>query len=198
MTDLYTLPEAAVLGGKTYPHRTAWQDMLKLLQVLGNEDRPAFLRWYTALSYFYRKPIPEKLAAEAAAYLSDFLTCGQEAAPGPKLMDWQQDAGAIMADINAVAGREVRSEQAHWWTFLGWFHSIRQGQLSNLVSIRDKLRRGKKLEDWEQEFYRANRNQVLLQSRESPEDKAAKQRLNALLQSHCAPPTTSTAPPLTP
>lgn len=181
MTDLYTLPASAVLGGKTYPHRTAWQDMLKLLQLLGDAERPAFLRWYTALAYFFLEPVPQTLTGEAAEYLSRFLTCGQEAAPGPKLFDWEQDAAAIIADINASAGREIRSEQAHWWTFLSWFHGIREGQLSNLITIRDKLRRGKKLEAYEQEFYCTHRQQVILRRPGTPEEEAEKQRLNRLL-----------------
>lgn len=181
VTDLYTLPEAAVLGGKSYPHRTAWQDMLKLLRLLADEEKPAFLRWQIALAYFYLQPVPEECTAQAAEYLSAFLTAGQSAVPGPKLFDWEQDAAAIIADVNAAAGREVRSERAHFWTFLSWFHSIREGQLSNLITIRDKLRRGKKLEPYEQEFYRTHRDQVVLRRPMTAREEAEKQRLNQML-----------------
>ena len=50
----------------------------------------------------------------------------------------------IIADINKVAGTEVRSLSfLHWWTFLSFFHAIGEGQLSTLISIREKLRTGK-------------------------------------------------------
>ena len=83
-----------------------------------------------------------------------FINCGdtETTRKAPKLMDWEQDARAIVADVNKVAGMEIRAlTYLHWWTFLSWFHAIGEGQLSTVVSIRDKLRRGKKLEQWEKE-----------------------------------------------
>lgn len=180
--NLWQLPTEAVLGGKTYPHASDFRAILKLMEVLGDESRLPWLRWYLALALFYRDPIPRQLEDAAMDYLSRFLTCGQSAAPGAKLLDWQQDAAAIISDVNAVAGREIRQEPyLHWWTFLSFFHSIREGQLSNLVSIRDKLRRGKKLEPWEQEFYRTHKDQVRLRPKETAEELAHRQALEKLV-----------------
>ena len=114
------------------------------------------------------------------AYLSSFLTCGDPGSPGPKLLDWQRDAAAIIADVNAVAGREVRAEAyLHWWSFLSFFHSIREGQLSFLVNLREKLRRGEKLEPQEQQFYVNHKDAVVLRRNDPPDPE--KQRLLALL-----------------
>lgn len=54
-------------------------------------------------------------------------------------------------------------------------------QLSTLVSIRDKLRRGKKLEKWEQEFYRENKDRVDLKTKYTPDELAEQERLKKLL-----------------
>ena len=43
---------------------------------------------------------------------------------------------------------------------MGYFQAIGEGQLSMLVSIREKLRSGKKLEPWEREYYQKNRSRV--------------------------------------
>ena len=43
----------------------------------------------------------------------------------------------------------------HWWSFLSAFDAIGDGTFATVVGLRDKLRRGKKLEPWELEFYRA-------------------------------------------
>ena len=51
-----------------------------------------------------------------------------------------------------------------------------------MVAIRDKLRRGKRLENWELDFYRTHRAAVELRSPASPAQEAEKQRLLALLQ----------------
>lgn len=182
MTDRWTLPKEAVLDGKQYPHKTDFRQILKLLAVLSDEGKPAHLRWLTALCYFYEMPIPTGLEQQAMEYLADFLSCGETAAPGPKLLDWQQDAPEIIGDINAVAGQEIRSlPYLHWWSFLSFFHGIKEGRLSQLVTIRDKLSRGKKLEPHEQEYYRAHRDKVRLRVPESPTDTARRKALEALL-----------------
>ena len=88
----------------------------------------------------------------------------------------------IVADVNKVAGCEVRALPfCHWWTFIAWFNAIGEGQLSTVVSIRDKLRRGKKLEKWEQEFYRDHKRQVNLKQRYTAEELAEQERLKKLL-----------------
>ena len=120
---------------------------------------------------------------EAMEYLVAFISCGEnDTKPGPKLLDWEQDAKAIIADVNKVAGREIRSlPYLHWWTFLAYFQAIGEGQLSTIVSIRDKLRRGKKLEKWEQDFYRENKSRVDFKKKYSAEDLAEQERLKKLL-----------------
>lgn len=182
MTDLWQLPREATLGGESYPHRTDYRQILKLMALLSDEGRPAHLRWLTALHYFYEKPIPRPLEEEAMAYLSDFLSCGEPGTPGPKLLDWQADAPEIIADINAAAGREVRSlDYLHWWSFLSFFHGIREGRLSFLVTLRDKLRRGRKLDPHEQEYYSRNKAKVRLRPPESGADAAHRKKLEELL-----------------
>ena len=173
----WELPEKATFGGIEYSHRTDFREILKLLALLSNEEKPALHRWHTALYYFYRGQPPQDTQA-AMAYLENFLTAGVKAAPGPRLFDWQADAQAIAAGVNAVAGFEVRlAKTLHWWTFLGYFRAIGEGEFATVVAIRDKLRRGKKLEPHEREFYSAHRSQIHLKAPDTEE----KRRLEALL-----------------
>ena len=70
-------------------------------------------------------------------------------------MDWQQDAPLIAAGISKAAGQDVRTlPYLHWWSFLAWFDAIGEGSFATVVAIRDKLRRGKRLENWELDYYR--------------------------------------------
>lgn len=170
----YTLPKSACIGGKSYPISWDFRDILEVIGYLNDQSYPTYLRWHIALNLFYEGDVPQELG-DAMDFMTDFIGKGT---PGPKLFDWTADADAILSDVNRVAGREVRGEEKlHWWTFLSYFHAIGQGQLSLRVGIRDKLRRGKKLESWEQEFYRANRDTIRMTAPDSPE----KQRLEALL-----------------
>lgn len=179
----WDLPTSAEIGGVTYPINADYRDILDIFRYLDDPDRPEYLRWQIALALFYEGEIPVEHMQEAMEYLSDFIACGsRDAKPGPKLLDWEQDAQMIVADVNKVAGAEVRSMPfLHWWTFMAYFHAVGEGQLSTLVSIRDKLRRGKKLEKWEQEYYRKNKDRVDLKKHYSAEELAEQDRLKKLL-----------------
>ena len=181
MRDLYRLPVSVRLGGNDYPINGDFRRVLQIIGVLERPDWPEFLRWQVALELFC-PGVPDEFRAQAMEQLADFIRCGAPDTPGPKLLDWQQDAQVIMSDVNKASGRELRQEDfVHWWTFLGWFHAIGQGQLATLVSIRDKRRRGVKLEPWEQEYYRQNKLQVDLPPRLTPQEQAQRDALNRLL-----------------
>ena len=97
-------------------------------------------------------------------------------------MDWEQDESIIFPAINKVAGFETRSaEYVHWWTFMGWFMEISDGVCAHVFSLRSKRAKGKKFEKWESEFWQANKDICELKQKLTEEEKAAKQRLNAIL-----------------
>lgn len=173
---LWELPTAADLGGQRFDIRYCWRDALAVMAIL-EEDGPVWQRWFRAIDRFFVQPVPDSLLGEAARFLEHFLTAGQTSAPGPKRMDWQQDAMEVIADINRVAGLEVRQTDAHWWTFLSWFHAIGEGQLSSLVALRCKLARGEKLTEAERAFYVSNPQKVRLKTPDSPEKQKLLQRL---------------------
>ena len=185
MTDLWRLPREVSIGNRTYGIHADYRDILEIFTYLQNPDLPEFVKWSIVLGLFYDAPVPEEDFGEAAAYFSEFVNCGarEESNPGPQLLDWQQDAQDIISDVNKVAGREIRELPfVHWWTFLSWFHAIGEGQLSGLVSIRQKLRQGKKLEGWEREYYRRNRSRVELRKKYSADELAEQARLQKLLE----------------
>lgn len=182
MTDLWDLPTALTVGDREVAIDADFRTVLKIFGHFQNEDWPEFFRWEMAMALFYREQIPPAHRREAMEKLSAFLTCGRPGKPGPRLLDWDHDAMAIVADVNRVAGREIRAmEFVHWWTFLGWFHAIGDGQLATLVELRRKLSSGKKLDEHERQFYRANKALVDLPKRYSAEDLAQQARLKALL-----------------
>ena len=128
--------------------------------------------------------LPQALWPDATQCLTEFLAAGrrEQPRPGPALMDWQQDAPLIAAGISKAAGQDVRTlPYLHWWSFLAWFDAIGEGSFATVVAIRDKLRRGKRLENWELDYYRTHRAVVELRGVESAEDQAEKRRLLELL-----------------
>ena len=104
----------------------------------------------------------------------------EPAHPQPALIRWDRDAPEILEGVNAAAGFDVRErESLHWWTFVSLFHSIGEGRLAQLVTIRSKKLRGEKLTEQEQDYVR--RYPEKFRPQESPEEKQQRQRLEALL-----------------
>ncbi len=185
MLSRWQLPQKAVIGGEEYAIRADFREVLQVIAYLRDPGFPDYFRWRMALAVFYEQPLPRDAWQEAMEYLAWFLRGGTEETgqPGQALLDWEQDADLIVADINAAAGQEIRAcAFLHWWTFLSWFHAIGDGQLATVVRIRDKLRRGKQLEQWEREYYRTNKSRVDIKRRYSPEELAQQERLKALLR----------------
>lgn len=181
--DLWQLPVTVRLQDTTFDLHADFRDILEIFTYLEDPDLPEAVRWRIALALFYEQPVPLKLQQEAIAYLCSFITAGRQDPPGPRLISWQQDADAIISGVNRAAGQELRCLPfVHWWSFLGWFHAMGDGQLSTLVYLRSKLNRGKALSGWEKEFYRENRHRVDLPKRYSQEELQQRQALQQLLE----------------
>lgn len=92
-----------------------------------------------------------------------FINCDFGDAPhkAPRLVDWEQDYSLIIAPINRVIGGEVRAvKYMHWWYFLAAYQQIGDCTFAQVVRIRDRLTRGKRLDKSDQEWYRKNRHLV--------------------------------------
>lgn len=162
----WDLPESINIGGVERSINTDFRDILDVIAWLSNIDEDEQTRIYVALSLFYDgfEFVHETDYPEAARQLYWFINCGENdnsSRSQTKTIDWEQDRAMIVADINKVAGCEIRALPfCHWWTFIAWFNGIGDGQLATVVSIREKLRKGKKLTEWERNFYRENRAKV--------------------------------------
>lgn len=184
MTE-WQLPSFVDINGRKYKINADYRDILDIIRHLDKSTND-YTELYTAVALFYEdyESISDKDLQPAVNQMLIFINCGEEPEdkPHPKRIDWQQDRNLIIADVNKVAACEVRSLPfCHWWTFIAWFNSIGEGQLSTVVSIREKLRRGKKLEKWEQEYYAENKSRVDLKKQYSEEELSEIDRLLTLL-----------------
>lgn len=105
-----------------------------------------------------------------------------EQKPPPRVMDWEQDESIMFPAVNKVAGFEVRSARyVHWWTFMGYYMEISDGVFAQVLNLRLKRAKGKKLEKWEREYWISNRAICALRTKLSEEEQAEKDRIDALL-----------------
>ncbi len=91
----------------------------------------------------------------------------------PPLMDWEKDFRQIAPPVSRVLGYDIRTpgKYTHWWTFIGGYMEIGECTFATMVSIRAKKQKGKKLEKWEEEFYREHYDQINLPSKFTEEEK---------------------------
>lgn len=180
------LPSTLEVGGKLYKIRTDFRDILTIMLAFSDPELDEREKYAVMLTILYEDhDIPAEDVPEAIERAIWFLDCGQtneDKKPPRKVMDWEQDESILFPSINKVAGKEVRAvEHMHWWTFMGYFMEIEDGTFSTVLSIRQKRSRGKKLEKWEQEFYRNNRKLCDLKTRYTAEEQAEIDEWNKLL-----------------
>ena len=176
----WKLPTSLKIGGVDYPIRTDFRDILTILRAFNDPDLPDWAKTQVMLQILY--PDHEKIAGpdikEACEQAVLFIDAGREPEKEdrkrPVLMDWDQDADIIIPAINRVAGTgDVRAmPYLHWWTFLGYYMEIGESLFSNIVQIRQKKAKRKKLEKWEQEFYRENKKLIDIKAKLSEEEEA--------------------------
>jgi len=162
----YSLPTKLTVNTKEYEIRSDYRAILDICQALADVELSDEDKAYIVLTVFFVdfKRMPQCDYQEAIEKCFDFINLGEkeDGKKHPKMIDWEQDFNHIIAPINRVAQKEVRAvEYMHWWTFIGLFNEIGGDcYFAQIVSIRDKKRRGKKLDKLEQEFYRRNRKDI--------------------------------------
>lgn len=195
MMDTFRLPYSLEVNGKEYKIRTDYHVILDILTAMNDpeifepgmsEDEKQQERVFTMLQILYVDfdSINPRDWQEAAKKACEFIDCGikEDGKPKPRMMDWEQDAPIILPAINKVAHRDVRTERhMHWWTFFGYYMEIGESTYSTVISIREKKRKGKKLDKWEQEFYKNNKSIVDLKSKYQERSQEEKDELRKLL-----------------
>lgn len=182
----YDLPTSLYIGEVEHPIRYNWRAILDILAACADPELDDAGKTLCVLQIFYPNwdKIPTERLQEACQKACDFIDCGQkdDGKPKPKMIDWEQDATIIIPEINKVAGKEVRLDpDIHWWTFFGWFMGIGDGLLASVLHIRKKRSLHKKLEKWEEEFYRANKTLVDFAPKDTPEKAEMKEYFNKWL-----------------
>ena len=188
------LPEYLKIGGVDHEIRSDYRNVLQVFEAFNDPELTLDEKWTVAIAIFFKcfscpDDAWEALKSgfpgeEAARQICWFISA--EKAPGKKIelpvYDWIQDEQMIFSAVNKIAGKETREvEYLHWWTFLGYFNEIGEGNFSFIVGIRTKLNNKKKLEKNEQEFLNNNRDLVKLDQRKTKEELAQKAECNALL-----------------
>jgi hypothetical protein len=161
---MWSLPIAVEIDGKEYAIRNKcdFRVVLDVISALNDEELEMEQRVQCALFIFYEDLTELTDVQKAVAEMLKIINLGKEETDEehkPKLMDWEHDYPQLAPAISRVLGYSVRQATTftHWYDFIGAYMEIGDCTFANIISIRNKRMKGKKLEDWEQEFYRENK-----------------------------------------
>lgn len=177
------LPKTLDVNGEQYDIRSDYRVALLIFQAYNDPDLSEYEKTAICIESLFKKiPGDWEEALEKASWFLDGGNIPKSEKAPKKLMDWEQDESIIFPAVNKVAGYETRSvEYLHWWSFLGLFNEVGEGLYSQIMNIRSKKAKNKKLEKWEKEFYSEHKELVDLEKRYSVQEKAEMERINKIL-----------------
>lgn len=171
----FTLPTTVSFGDETHEIRYDFRVILEIITMLSDKELDGADKTEALLDMFYLNPdeITDVQGAVNACF--EFIeNTKRKKTKSPRLMDWEQDFEYIIAPVNRVLGFESRAVEydaekntggVHWWTFLAAYMEIGGDCLySQIVSIREKQARRKKLEKYERDWLRRNGDLVRLRT----------------------------------
>lgn len=174
----FTLPKKVTVGEREYDIRYDFRVILEIITMLEDPDLDGMDKTEALLEMFFMEPESISDIKGAVDACFDFIDNSQrKKKKSPRLTDWEQDFEYIIAPVNRVLGFDARGVEydpvtntggVHWWTFMSAYMEIGGDCLySQIVSIRDKQSRHKKLEKYEREWLRRNSDLVSFRNKYS-------------------------------
>jgi len=168
----YDLPLTVSVGGRDYPVRTDFREILDIITALNDPELLDQDRAAVALGIFYEDEVPEDVN-EAIRRCFWFISGGDaknDDKPAPRLVDWEKDFRWIASPINHMLGKDIRTVRMHWWTFLSYYYEIGDCTFAQIVRIRNAQAKGKKLDKSDREWLRQNADLVYIETKYTQEE----------------------------
>ena len=181
------LPDRLEVGGKLYGINADVKNIFRIIDAMNDERLTDISKLLVFISRFYTEEIPSEYRMEAYEKAREFIDGGRSMmgtrVESVRLVDFEQDELLLFAALNSAAKTEIRALPfVHWWTFLGYYISLPPDSLfAQIVTIRSKKAKGRKLEKWEHDFYNANKEMIDLKRKYTPQQQEEIDRINKLL-----------------
>lgn len=177
------LPDALSVNGTVYRINADFRNVLRIFDALNDNRLSDTDKAFVAVRRLYTDDVSGAHFRALTERAYWFIGGGDmpQSAPSPvPLIDWNHDEQMMIPAVSRAAGVvDIRTLNfLHWWTFLGLFGEIGEGLFSTVLHIRQKQSKGKKLEKWEEEFFRDHRALVRIHT---PEEQAEIDRTKAFL-----------------
>ena len=179
MYKIGLLPKSLEISGTHHPIRTDYRDILHIFTAFNDDTLTDTEKAEICLRCLFYHPEaipPEHLeeAVQKAFWFCDGGDAPKSKGDGVRTFDWEHDESILFPAVSKAAGFEVRScEYLHWWVFLGYFGEVGEGLFSTVLHIRQKIARGKNLDQWEIDFYKRNLDLIELRTAEEQAEMVA-------------------------
>ena len=170
---MFDLQQTVTVDGKKFKVRTDFRVILEIFVMLNDPDLEDGDKTEALMQMFYVER-PENTEAAVEAFASFVEPRKRTSVKGRGLVDWENDFDLIAAAVNHVLGTECRAlPYLHWYSFMGAYMEISPDSLfARVISMRDKLKTGRKIEKWEWRWYMKNREPVDLPMKFSDSEQA--------------------------
>ncbi len=164
------LPKTLTVDGIEREIYCDFRDIVQILVAYADEELSQQEKAIVLLTNLYVDDFTEFIdIQEALDKAIWFIDWGKESkennANSPRLIDWEADFNMVVSAVDkSVKTVETSLELPfmHWWTFLSKFSERGECLYSTVLSIREKLAKGKKLDKFEKEILRENRDIIML------------------------------------
>ena len=121
LTD--SIPNGVTVDGKKYPLDFDFRNVLRMMEILGNEDLTPDARDYLALKCLTKHPrnIRKVLEAVKNTLFDD------KPASGERLTSFEQDAGLIRSAFRQVYGIDLFRDRLTWFEFVELLQNLPEG-----------------------------------------------------------------------
>ena len=175
---IWSLPYTVEIDGEKHNIRNKcdYRVVLDVISALNDDELTDEARMQCALYIFYEDIEKIQNIESAIMEMLRIINMGEDMEPSTnsqKLMDWEHDFNKLAPPISRVLGYDVRTpdKYCHWYSFIGAYMEIGECQFSTIVSIRQKIAKGKKLENWEEEYRREHYKEINIPTKLTQEEK---------------------------
>lgn len=129
------LPTGIIVNGKHYRLNLDFRNVLRMMEILDNDNLMPEAREYLALKCLMKRPRnvkPVLTAVKALLFPQD-----RPKTTGPKVTSFEHDAGLIRAAFRQVYNIDISRSKLHWFEFIELLQNLPEGnRYTEIVSIR--------------------------------------------------------------
>lgn len=176
----WDLPKTVTIGDREYKIRNDcdYRIVLDVIEVLNSDEWNQREKAELSLRIFYADGEFERITDYQSAIdeMLKIVNCGEDEdkfdESKPKLIDWKKDFKNIAPPVSRTLGYSVRDQKkyTHWFDFIGAYMEIGDCYFAQIVSIRSKRAKGKRLDESDRMFYKEHKKDIDFDIKLSHED----------------------------